>query len=526
MVARTFTRWTRASLSIQVAFAVLLSIAAAVLVIGLAEQPRFRARVDLTESGRNSLDSQTVALLESLEEEVQVDLFFRAQTGALGPPLAEVQQRTRELLFVAGEAVPGSLDVTDHDLYSREGRAAADERMRELGVSVIQVMVISIGERRAVLGVDTDLATFDPGDPNPRSYRAPSVASYRGEEAFDEALARLLSERSPRVLFATGHGEYGIDPVPAAERQTLRAASLLGAELRGEGFDVGTWDPLRDGGVPADCDVLAIIGPDQPYPANHADAVAAFVERGGGLMVAVDDGLFMRDDALSELLARYGMGIQRGIVNAPVRNPLSGSLESGFEQCALLDVSEDRLSNGHPITAPLRERGRRLRLWRSRSFERLPAPAGAVLLDLVQTPENAWRDLPDDFGRWNFIYEPKREDRSPAHLALAAQISVDGSSAVDGGLGAADDDARIVAVGAASAFDDEFVTINLDFARNAFNWLVDRDLRIRVAERDPFEARIDTRRGTAFPVLSKVALFGLPGLCLALGCFVAWRRRR
>lgn len=516
MVAVTFGRWTRASLSLQVALVVLLSFVAAALVVFVTSRPDLRWRVDLTASGRNSLDPQTVQLLRDLPESAAVDIFYRAAAGPLGPPLAEVEAEFRELLFVATEQVPESLDVTVHDLYTSEGRAVADRRMAELEVALLPVVVVSLGDRRVVLQFDPDLASIDLGEADPRAYRPPSMAEFRGEEALAEALARLQSDAEPRVLFALGHGEYRVAPSPQAERRTLRGAGLLAGELRGDGFSVGTWDPLRDGPVPADCNVLAFIGPDQPVPADQMRFVEDFVDRGGSLLVAADAGLLMRDDALGAFLERHGLVLERGIVNAPVRDPRTGNLIAGTEQCELLDVDEERLSGGHPITAPLRERGRRLRFIQARSFDRLPAPAGTLLFDLVGTPENAWRDLPDAAGRWNHALDPATESRTPSHLALAAEID-----RPDGG-----DPARLVAIGAATAFDDELVTINLDFVRNTFNWLADRDVRIRVARRDPFEAKIDVQRGDEFPTLWNVAVLGLPGLCLALGLVIAFARRR
>lgn len=517
MERKTHGRGTRFALSLQVATVVVLALAATVLVIHVTEKPGFRARFDLTESGRNSLDPQTVELLRGLDEPVEVDLFFRFSARAAEAAVAEISGRTQDLLFVAGELVPESLDVTVHDLFSNEGQTVAEQRMAELDVAELQTVVVSLGERRVVLQAAPDLASVDPGSVDPRNPRPPTVTEFRGEEALAEAIVRLSTERAPRVLFATGHGEYRIDPVPTGERQALRTAARLASELRGEGFEVGTWDPVREGPVPAGCDVLAIVGATRPFNPEHFALVETYLEQGGSLLVGADDGMFMEPDGLSGFLASHGMSLERGFVNAPFRDPVRGSLLAGSQECLVLDVTEDRLSAGHPITEPLRLRERRLRFIRTRSFDRLPPPTGTLVFDLVGSPESAWRDLPDDLGRWNHAIDPGREKRQYTHLALAAEIE-----RPDG----AGKPARIVAMGAANVFDDGLLPYNLDLVRNSFNWLVDRDVRIRVAKRDPFEARIDLRRGDAYVTLWRVAVLGLPGACALIGTVIAWRRRR
>ena len=132
------------------------------------------------------------------------------------------------------------------------------------------------------------------------------------------------------------------------------------------------------------------------------------------------------------------------------------------------------------------------------------------------SPEGSWRDLPNDRYQYNHVPEPEREERGAVSLALAAQVEAPAGGA----------QARIVAIGSPSALADGRYAYNRDFARNAFNWLVDRDVRIRVSQRDPFESRIDVRRGPEFVRSSWFALAVLPGLCVAAGLFTAWRRRR
>lgn len=506
---RTFSRGTRASLFLQVLVGVCLAVAVAVLSIVVAERPGLRLRIDATESGRNSLDPQTVELLESLPEAVEIELFFEPQPGAMQGAIAEAQQRTDDLIRVVEGYVPHKLEVVRHDLLGA-GRPDAVRRLLDLGADSSQKVVVSFGGRHTMLDLGGDLASFSSGDP--RRNEAPSLADFRGEEALAEAFARLLTTGTPKLYFSFGHGEYSVDPVVGADGQrALRSVSRAVSDLRGEGFELGLWDPVRDGALPLDADVLAIVAPDTPFDATSVAHVQDFLDGGGRLLVAVGTGQLLEGDALAELLARHGINVGRGIVNAPFQG------FQGTPECETLNLEPERLSSGHPITRSLRERERRLILTGARAFTpRGPAPFDGSLLDLMTSPEGAWRDLPDARAGWNNLYDPSREERGVFSLALAAEIEAPTAA----------EDARLVALGTPTLVGDEWYGFDRDFARNAFNWLADREVRIRVSPRDPFESRIDVARGSEYRVIGWVGLGVLPGACVLLGLLATWMRHR
>jgi hypothetical protein len=505
----TFSRFTRLSLTLQVAASILLAGVVAVLAIVVAERPSLRARFDATQSGRNSLDAQTVEILRDLPEDTQVELFFEPVPGPLGRAYDDAQWRTRTLLTVMRGYVPETLEVVDHDLVG-EGRERAGERLGRLGLDATQKVVVSVGERHAVLDLELDLARLDPGDPA-RGVPA-AVRDFRGEEALAEAFTRLATSGRPRLAFAVGHGEYSLLPYDQDRRRVLRSVSRAATDLDGEGFELVLWDPEVDGAVPADVDVLAIVGPTQVLPEAHADHVQAFLDRGGRLLVAVDRAQRLEGDALAALLLRHGVHVAPGTVNAPYM----GS-QQGRPECEIRTLDSERLSATHPITRSLRERERRLRLIGSAAFSpRPPAPFRGSLLDLLTSPEGSWRDLPEVPRGVPYLYDPALEERGVFSLALAAEIETpDGVP-----------DARMVVLGTPSLMADGWYRFDRDFVRNCFNWLVERDVRIRVSPRDPFESRIDLATGTAARRSAWFGIAVLPGLCAVAGLFTAWRRRR
>ena len=66
---------------------------------------------------------------------------------------------------------------------------------------------------------------------------------------------------------------------------------------------------------------------------------------------------------------------------------------------------------------------------------------------------------------------------------------------------------------------------NRDFMLNVFNWLAERDFNVRIGFQQDKRRQIDVIRGTEVIWMRRIAWYGLPGLLLAMGLFLAWRSR-
>ncbi len=509
-------RSTRLGFALQVGFATLLAVAVCGMLVHLAEWRKLRFRVDLTASGKNTLDSQTQALLTGFDEPVAVDVFFRAADYEhLFDVTAEAQRRMSELLFVAKTLAPARLEIEIHDLYDL---AATRKRMDELGLDEEQTVVVSRGERRAVLRLFAEIAQIDPGNPDPRAPRPATLRSFRGEEALAEALKKVSADDSPRVYFSTGHGEA--DPFGSDNRQLGR----LVAELERQGFEVDTWEGAVVGPVPSDCDVLAVVGPEQPFSAREREYVEGWVAAGGRLLAATETRYAEEAESVAGMLRRHGMLLSRGMVCMPVLDYF-GSLRTGTPECADFRIAEREMNAEHPVTAPLVERARKLRFVFSRSFDRTPAGESTegILLDLASSPAESWRDVPETEGAsLDFALDSARESRGRFRLAMARTFPV--SASLDVGSGPRE--GRVVGIASPYFLSNGTFSTNRDFALNAFNWLAERDFRVGVSARDPESSVVDVSRGPALAVVFHSSLWALPGVFGLLGLFTYIRRRR
>ena len=506
---------TRLLIFLQVALAILFASVVAGLLTFLSGRPGLWRRWDFTESSQNTLDSVLAGLIDSLPERVTIEIFFQPLEEPLSTVGYEAQQRMRELLTVARNAKPEQLKLIEHDPRDLAQTTAA---MEELGLREVNVVVVHAGARRVVLRLFRDIAQIDSGNLQLRI--PPALESFRGDHAFGQALLSISRRGAPRVLFTTGHGErelYGTDQ---------RQLGGLQLDLVADGFAVGEWDSQKQSEVPEDCEVIAVIDPEQAFVPAELEALRRFVARGGRLLVApsLDKPVFDGANGMREFLSGYGIDAQAGFIASPIRNNY-GQLVDGTLECAILRIGPESMGAHHPITDSLRRAGRRLMLPKSRGFTRGEAPQNGVLLDLLRSPPTAWRDLPDGQGRQDWKWNKRLEEQGV--FVLAMSVAFPAPNPPTGPSGEQQTrSSKIVALGCPDAMGNGQIEANRDFVLNAFNWLASRDERLLIRPRANIRRRVDVNNTNALEVAYNIAGLGLPGLCALLGLLVWWKRRK
>jgi hypothetical protein len=522
-VRRGTGRWTRVSIGLQVALALGLAAACAATLTWLAARPGLWLRVDLTAEGRQTVDAALAGLIEKLPRSTTAEVFFRPLDEPFTAVGAEAQRRMVELLEVARNQFPGKLVVLERDL-SDVGAAGA--RMRELGLDEPNAVVLHDGEHQVVLRLLRDLARIDPG--NPALKIAPRLESFLGDQALGNALLELGLDRAPVVCFSAGQGERELDGTDLLELGGLRSA------LAADGFEVESWNAAEIPEPPADCDVIAVIAPEQPLRAEALDALRGFAARGGRLLVVPGQGRASAGrDGIEGLLSEYGIEVEPGFVAQPLVNNL-GQAAYGDPRCATLTIGRAGMDRRHPVSESLWSLERHAVLPSSRAFRRGTAPENGVLLDVLRTSPAAWLDLPDPEGRLDWYPNPRAEPSGSFVVLLAGSFqaaAAPGASELDP-LGVEEQHVtRILALGSADALGNGPsegagpIDVNRDLALNAFNWLAAREHRLVVRPRE-YVARTLDLAGGAQRVLNRVALGLLPGLALLFGAGLWWRRRR
>jgi hypothetical protein len=401
---------TRLSLALQVVLLAALATLVAGLCAEAARWPFLRLRHDFSRRQINTLSEPTVERIRLLPSAVRIDVFFRPEPGPQKALVAEVQELSLDLLYVAAAGSDAKLELFVHDTGDLE---AVQLRARELGqIDVANKVVLSLGERRALLNFD-DWAEFQV---DPTDQRRAILARFRGEEALSSALARLSASARPRVVFSSQRGELDLD---SAEPNGV---SQLAQALRDDGFEIASWD--GNSKPPEPTDIVALLAPVQAFDAPQIAALRAHVEAGGRLFACADTRLgYDGPGSVSDLLGPFGLSMLRGFVCKEVIDPVSGQPAEGDERVALLQLSGNRLSAQHPITAPFVRYARRVVFPLSFALERGQPPLGTGIFDLVSSPPESWRETKDPrTNDFNFMYDGPREEVGTFRLLAAVEL--------------------------------------------------------------------------------------------------------
>ena len=168
--------------------------------------------------------------------------------------------------------------------------------------------------------------------------RGRKMKAFKGEAAFLAAIM-TISEKPRTVCFVKGHVEGDIE---SFERTGY---STLSDELRRDAFKTKAVEDLAKAGVPQECDVLLVGGPQRAWVRPEVDALEAYLARGGRAVLLLgpvfDWGAkAFKRTGLEEVVERRGLKLGQNVVIDT----------KGMTPMGRLIWKTDRYGD-HPITA-------------------------------------------------------------------------------------------------------------------------------------------------------------------------------
>ena len=234
----------------------------------------------------------TQEIVRNLDGQLQVALFF--------PPLNPVGEQVRTYVQALGAAT-GNVAMEEHDRFA-DPAAAAEWNARSDGQVFFRV-----GDRTELVALSAELDDA------------------RGRLRVLDGLvqqALLLLARGRRVAYmTTGHGEMN-DPLaqdslaprneprepwmprdapPGPREPPLPVLRRMLELLNYDARDLGVREGLGDA-IPDDAALVIVLGPQRPFFDAEADAIRAYLDRGGSLLVALESGSEFRIDDFRQRL--------------------------------------------------------------------------------------------------------------------------------------------------------------------------------------------------------------------------------
>ena len=414
-------------------------------------------RNDLTAANRFTLEEQTRTVLDELGEPVETFAFFTTDD----PAAAVAENLLREYALRS--------DKFSYRFVDPETEPATASRFQ---IDQNGVIVFASGDR---VTRTVDLS----------------------EQAFTVTLLRASGRGLKTVCFLTGHGERSI--LGTTDFGVGLAAQALEREL----YIVRDFSLQASGGVPLECSIVIVVGPDRDIPDEDSVLLRQFLGGGGNALFAMGPGTL---ESWTNILSAIGIVTGGGTVVDPA--------SFARPDPATPLIQQEDYNPQHPITIPLVERS--LSTFFPLTTQMAPADeqvAGAVVVPLIRTTQLSWLDA-ELTDATTASFDQSTDLHGPVWIATVAELpTVAGVS-------------RIAAIGSSVFVGNQALGQlgNGDLFVNSVNWATGQESLITIRPKlNAPRIFIITQRQWSWILYSSVGV--LPVLVSLVGAWTWWRRR-
>ncbi len=445
---------------------ILVAIVVAIAVFGVMLAYQAPLRFDMTGQRLFELSGETRTVIDMMQGDVKIGAVFpEGKEDAMVATLlkeydAASDQITVEYLDV--EKTPGVL--ANYDL--------GDVKAVANGTLIVN------GNGKSKLIAYGDLFTADTNG-----------NLFYGESEITGALRYVSTDTMPVAYFLQGHGEInpGVD--------MTEAVSLLERNA----YAVNTLSLANGQGVPEDASVVIAASPTTDLSQEEYDALNAYLDGGGSLLLMVDPTLSKSDDGLvrfGQIAEKYGIGIQNNFVFE--EEPNSYLTTSNLYVIPKYGV--------HEITAQLIE---------DQKFVILPLARGLTAIGnptvLLQTSADSWMRTDVSIADEN---KTDADTQGPIVVAYAAQSNVGNATTA------------AVVIGDSNFATDASLPLqgNADLLINSVNWL-NGGREAEIISGKVINSSAMMVRGDDFIKLMVICCVVIP-LVMFVGAILVWRTKR
>jgi hypothetical protein len=447
---------------------------------------RFFGRFYLSSQTRIQLSPQTLSLLKSLTNHIDVTLYYDKQDDFYPTIVA--------LLNEYRSADP-RISVKTVDYVRDAGEAQKVKEQYNLNSPTDKNLIIFDAGNKHFKTVNGDALTQVKLEqvPNPkeREFRRKPVA-FMGEQVFTSMLLAVTSGKPFQAYFLQGHGE------PSLSDSDNFGYLKFGVILAQNYIAITNLELPGDNPVPMDCNLLVIAAPTTPLSDPELQKIEEYLKQGGRLLAMFNYASIKRPTGLEPILQRWGVNVTADMVKDP-ENTITGQ-----------DIRIRKFSQ-HPAVNPLAQYS--LQMILPRPIERVESP---------NPPANAPQveELAFSSDKSTLTGDSAEPPRSYPLIAAIEQKPVAGVANPRGNT-------RLLVVGDSLFLGNYYIEGggNRDFVGYAVNWLLDRTTLLKgIGPRPVTEFRLLMTR-TQQREVRWLLLGALPGVVLLFGCLV-WLARR
>jgi len=427
---------------------------------------RYSWRVDFTENQQFTLALQSQQLVRNLEEPIKVWAFDRNQNPQDRELLENYRRQGVQFNFeyVDPQAQPGLAE--------------------KFGVKQFGEVYLEAGKQR-------------------RLVQSVNEQERLSEVRLTNVLQQITSDRTAKVYFLQGHGEY---PITGEQAGLSQAVSALGEKNY-------TSEPLnlvQQPNVPKDADVVVVAGPRRALFDREVKVLSDYLNQGGSLLLMIDPNT---NPGLNSLLKTWGVMLDDRLAVDPA------GAGSGLGPAVPLITNY----GDHPIT---RDFANGISFYQgARPIEITPMP-GVQATPLLLTSPQSWAE--SDLTSQELQFNPESDRPGPLNLGVALTRPVKSPTPAQ----AQEPDkkpaeSRLVVLGNSNfATDGVFEQqLNGDVFLNSVSWLSNQDEQLlSIRPKEPKNRRLNLTPQQA-NLLGWTSLLLVPLFGFGTAALLWWRRR-
>ncbi|HUO34210.1 MAG TPA: Gldg family protein [Candidatus Acidoferrum sp.] len=420
---------------------------------------RYHKRFDLTSGKLFTLSDQTTKLVKGLKSDV--DIVFLAKKS--DPSLDDLMDEYHNL--------------SNHIHFRTVDPQEKPDVAKEYAVKRMDEVVVASGGRTEHL------------DPNP----TPDAS----EEDITTAILKVTRDTVKNVCFVEGHGEDSL--TDQGERGYSRAA----AGLKREGYDMQSINLVKQGGVPSDCNVVVIAGPQEAYFPAEVDSLQKYLDGGGKMMILADPQV---DVKLDPIYTAWNIDAGKNIVvDASGLGQLVGA---GPAAPLVVDYGDSPITKNFTRMMTIFPLARTITIADKSKIE-------PQAVELLKTSGQSFTIPGLPKGEQKVKFDPKTDTLGPLSLGVAADMTSGKSKG-----------ARLVVIGNSNFAANPWINTqkNGDLFYNTIDWLAQDENLISIRPRKATNRSVTLTDAQA--ALYKWIDIGLiPGIVILTGIVVWWKRR-
>jgi gliding motility-associatede transport system auxiliary component len=456
---------------------------------------KYYKRWDFSRDQKYALSDKTRRFLDTLKGKMRITVFFSPNT----PITSDVQNLLTEYQY-AGK---GKIDVEQIDPERNLSRAK--ELFDKYKVVTDESLLILDYDGRNKTVKASEMADVDQS--GMAFGEGPRVAAFKGEQAITSAMIDLVEGKKKTLGYVTGHKE------PALTAPTS-PISLLKTFIENENINFQELNLLDQPAIPADVNVVMIIGPQYDFSDREMKLLRDFWDKQGRILVLLDPAA--NTPRLRAFLDELGVKVNDDRLMVFVR--------TGIQELALTRDVQARFLGDSPVTKRLAD-VRAIFVGGTASLALNPNRSRAANIrvePLIQAEKGYFAETD---------YNSDNQAKLQADAQKAADVPLTIAASAERG-GSADarvqvNSSRLVAVSNATFVQDSAIMQDqaaLDFVSGAVNWLLSREQMIGIAPKipKPLTFSLDPE---ALRRLFWIVLVLMPLIPAAIGTFVWWQRR-